>query len=143
MPCRLAYDENDHKTFDYLKDWAVELTPVLSQAQISAEPVQTLSPEEQADFDRAMNGEVTTRLARRIAAANWRAGDPTVTVYATEKGRFFHVDIDCSDMQNAFAWAIEDAAKDGKAPCPDCVGGPNAPDEADIMTGEFSFSDND
>lgn len=143
MPYRIAYDENDNKTFDYLKDWAVELTPILSQAQISAEPVQALSPEEQADFDRAMNGKVVTRLERQVAAANWREGDPTVTVYATEKGSFFHVDIDCSDMQNAFPWAIEDAVKDGKVPCPDCVGGTNAPDEVDIMTGEFMFSDDD
>ena len=143
MPCRLAYDENDNKTFDYLKDWAVELTPILSQAQGTAEPVQTLSPEEQAAFDRFMNGEVMTRLERQVTAANWKAGDPTVTVYATEKGSFFHVDIDCSGMRSAFACAIEDAVKEGKLPCPDCVGGPNAPDKVDIMNNEISFPDND
>ena len=137
MPRRLAYDENDNKTFDYMKDWAVELTPILCRTQAGAEPVQTLSPEDQADFDRTMNGAVMTRLERRVATANWKAGDPTITVYATEEGSFFHVDIDCSDMQNAFPRAIEDAVKGGKAPCPDCIGGPNAPDEADIMTGEF------
>ena len=137
MPRRLAYDENDNKTFDYMKDWAVELTPILCRTQAGAEPVQTLSPEDQADFDRTMNGAVMTRLERRVATANWKAGDPTITVYATEEGSFFHVDIDCSDMQNAFPRAIEDAVKGGKAPCPDCIGGPNAPDEVDIMTGEF------
>ena len=143
MPYRLAYDENDNKTFDYLKDWAVELTPVLSSTQISVEPVQTLSPEEQANFDRAMNGEVMTLLERQVAAANWKAGDPTVTVYATERGKYYHVDIDCSGMRNAFPWAIEDAVKDGKQPCPDCVGGPNAPEKVDIMNNELSFPGND
>ncbi|MBR2796844.1 MAG: hypothetical protein IKE17_03740 [Clostridia bacterium] len=143
MPYRLAYDENDNKTFDYRKDWAVELTPILRPAQTIAEPIQTLSPEEQAAFDGFMNGEVVTRLERQVAAANWKAGDPTVTVYATERGKYYHVDIDCSDMQNAFPWAIEDAVKGGKLPCPDCVGGPNAPDKVDIMNNELSFPDND
>lgn len=143
MPRRLAYDENDNKTFDYLKDWAVELTPILRPAQTIAEPIQTLSPDEQAAFDRLLNGVVTTRLERKVAAANWKAGDPTVTVYATEKGRFYHVDIKCSGMQNAFPWAIEDAVKGGKLPCPDCVGGPNAPEKVDIMNNEISFPDND
>lgn len=143
MPRRLAYDENDNKTFDYLKDWAVELTPILRPAQTIAEPIQTLSPDEQVAFDRLLNGVVTTRLERKVAAANWKAGDPTVTVYATEKGRFYHVDIKCSGMQNAFPWAIEDAVKGGKLPCPDCVGGPNAPEKVDIMNNEISFPDND
>ena len=143
MPRRLAYDENDNKTFDYLKDWAVELTPILRPAQTIAEPIQTLSPDEQAAFDRLLNGVVTARLERKVAAANWKAGDPTVTVYATEKGRFYHVDIKCSGMQNAFPWAIEDAVKGGKLPCPDCVGGPNAPEKVDIMNNEISFPDND
>ncbi len=134
MPYRIVYDENDNKTFDYLKDWAVELTPIRSQAKGTAEPVKTLSPEGQVAFDRAMDGEVMTRLERRVAAANWREGDATVTVYATKKGSFYHVDIDCSGMRSAFPWAIEDAVKDGKRPCSDCVGGPNAPDEVDLFT---------
>ncbi len=54
---------------------------------------------------------------------------------------YFHVDIDCSGMRAAFPWAIEDAVKDGKLPCPECVGGPNAPDEPEVMTGDFRFSD--
>ena len=90
-----------------------------------------------------MNGEVLTRLERQVIAANWKAGDPTITVYATEKGKYFHVDIDCSGMRNAFPWAIEDAVKGGKLPCPDCVGGPNAPEKVDIMNNEISFPDND
>ena len=143
MPYRMHYDDHDQPVYDYLKDWAVELTPILRPAQTIAEPIQTLSPEEQAAFDRFMNGEVMTRLERQVAAANWKTGDPTVTVYATERGKYFHVDIDCPGMRNAFPWAIEDAVKGGKLPCPDCVGGPNAPDEADIMTGEFRFSDDD
>lgn len=143
MPYRMHYDDHDQPVYDYLKDWAVELTPILRPAQTIAEPIQTLSPEEQAAFDRFMNGEVVTRLERQVTAANWKTGDPTVTVYATERGKYFHVDIDCPGMRNAFPWAIEDAVKGGKLPCPDCVGGPNAPDEADIMTGEFRFSDDD
>ena len=134
MPYRMHYDDHDQPVYDYLKDWAVELTPILSPAQ-TAEPVETLSPEDQAAFDRFMNGEVMTRLERQVAAANWKAGDPTVTVYATERGKYYHVDIECSGMRNAFPWAIGDAVKGGKLPCPDCVGGPNAPDEADVMTG--------
>ena len=143
MPYSIAYDENDNKTFDYLKDWAVELTPILKPVQTIAEPIQTLSPEEQAAFDRFMNGEVLTRLERQVIAANWKAGNPTVTVYATEKGSFYHVDIECSGMRNAFPWDIEDAVKDGKLPCPDCVGGPNAPEKVDIMNNELSFPGND
>ena len=143
MPYSIAYDENDNKTFDYLKDWAVELTPILKPVQTIAEPIQTLSPEEQAAYDRFMNGEVLTRLERQVIAANWKAGDPTITVYATEKGKYFHVDIDCSGMRNAFPWAIEDAVKGGKLPCPDCVDGPNAPEKVDIMNNEISFPDND
>ena len=143
MPYRMHYDDHDQPVYDYLKDWAVELTPILSQAQGTAEPVQTLSPEEQAAFDRFMNGEVMTLLERQVAAANWKAGDPTVTVYATERGKYYHVDIDCFGMRNAFPWAIEDAVKDGKQPCPDCVGGPNAPEKVDIMNNELSFPGND
>ena len=143
MPYRMHYDDHDQPVYDYLKDWAVELTPILRPVQTIAEPIQTLSPDEQAAFDRAMNGEVMTRQERQVAAANWREGDPTVTVYATEKGSFFHVDIDCSGMRNAFPWAIEDAVKGGKQPCPDCVGGPNAPEKVDIMNNEFYFPDDD
>ena len=142
MPYRMHYDDHDQPVYDYLKDWAVELTPILCPAQ-SAEPVETLSPEDQAAFDRFMNGEVTTQLERQVAAANWKAGDPTVTVYATERGKYYHVDIDCPGMRNAFSWAIEDAVKDGKQPCPDCVGGPNAPEKVDIMNNELSFPGND
>ena len=141
MPYRMYYDDRDQPVCEYLKDWAVELTPILSSAQTGAEPVQTLSPEEQDAFDRAMNGEVMTGMERKAAVANWKEGDPTVTVYATEKGKYFHVDIDCSGMRNAFPWAIEDAVKGGKLPCPECVGGPNAPDEPEVMTGDFRFSD--
>ena len=143
MPYRMHYDDHDRPVYEYLKDWAVELTPILSSAQTGTDPVRTLSPDEQDAFDRGMNGEVMTGMERKAAAANWKSGDPTVTVYATEKGKYFHVDIDCSGMRNAFPWAIEDAVKGGKLPCPECVGGPNAPDEAEVMTGDFRFSDAD
>ncbi len=143
MPYNLHYDDHDQPVYDYLKDWAIELKPILSKAQNGNEPVQTLSPEEQAAFDRFMKGEVTTRLDSRTAAANWKSGDPTVTVYATEKGKYYHVDIDCSGMRNAFPWAIEDAVKGGKLPCPDCVGGPNAPEKVDIMNHEIRSPDYD
>ena len=141
MPYSLHYDDHDRPVFDYLRDWAIELTPILGQSQSKAVPVQTLSPEEQAAFDRAMKGEVMTRLERRAIAANWQEGDPTVTVYATEKGSLYHVDIDCSGTRTASPRAIEDALKDGKKPCPDCIGGPNAPDEVDVFTDTSETSD--
>ena len=65
------------------------------------------------------------------------------TCKSTANRFYFHVDIDCSGMRNAFPWAIEDAVKDGKLPCPDCVGGPNAPEKVDIMNNELSFPGND
>ena len=48
MPYRMHYDDHDQPVYDYLKDWAIELTPILRPAQTIAEPIQTLSPEEQA-----------------------------------------------------------------------------------------------
>ena len=35
MPYRLAYDENGNKTFDYMTDWAIELTPKMSWGRFS------------------------------------------------------------------------------------------------------------
>lgn len=137
MPCRMHYNEDDDPVYEYLKDWAIELTPVPSQDIGNVEPVRMLSPEEQAAFERAMNGEVTTRLARRVAAANWKEGDSSITVYAAKGGSLYHVDSDCSGMESIAPMPIEDAAKAGKRPCPDCVGGPNAPEDVDIMTGEW------
>ena len=129
MPRRPRPDGKGKLVDEYLEDWALELTPILSQPQAVAEPLQTLSPEAQADLDRFMNGEVMTRQERQVAAAHWKEGDPTVTVYATKGGQYFHVDSECSGMRGAIPWAIEDAVQDGKRACPDCVGGPNAPEE--------------
>lgn len=142
VPSRLSLDENGVAGYDRMTDWALELTPVPSRPRPAAEPVQTLSPGAQDAFERAMNGEVKTRQEIKVAAANWQAGDPTVTVYATTGGKYYHVDIDCSGMRGAFPWAIEDAVKDGKLPCPDCVGGPNAPEkEEQFISGELWFTD--
>lgn len=135
MPYNIHYDDHDRPVFDYLEDWAIELTPVLSRTEASAGPVQTLSPEARAAFDRAMNGEVMTRLERRVAAVNWREGDPGVTVYTTKRGFFYHVDSACSGMSGAHPQGIEEAVRAGKQPCPDCIGGSNAPADADIFAG--------
>ena len=135
MPYNIRYDDHDRPVFDYLEDWAIELTPVLSRAEATAGPVQTLSPKDQATFDRAMNGEVMTRLERRVAVVNWQEGDPGVTVYATKRGAFYHVDSACSGMSGAHPQDIEEAVQAGKQPCPDCIGGQNAPVEVDIFTG--------
>lgn len=136
MPCCFENDADDNVHWDSMTDWAIELTPIVSRTQGDVEPVRTLSSDEQAAFDRAMNGEVMTRLERRIAAANWREGDPTVTVFAEESDRLFHVDVECAGADIAAPVAIEDAVKAGKLPCPQCVGGSKAPEEVDIMTGE-------
>ncbi len=127
MPQKCEYDANDQPHFDYLRDWAIELKPILSDAPASAAPVRVLSPDEQAAFDAAMRGEVTTRLERRIAVANWKEGDASVTVWATEKGDYYHIDPACSGMRNPRAWAIGEAVAAGKKPCRACVGGPHAP----------------
>ena len=134
MPFWYHTDDYGVTTRKFMKDWAVELTPVLSRSQADAEPVRTLSPDEQAAFDAAMNGEAMTLLERRIAAANWQEGDPTFTVYATDKGTYYHLDVKCSGMRNPHAWAIGDAVAAGKLPCPDCAGG--KPDPAQWEAGE-------
>ena len=67
------------------------------------------------------------RLERRVAVANWKEGDASVTVWATEKGDYYHIDPACSGMRNPRAWAIGEAVAAGKKPCPACVGGPHAP----------------
>ena len=129
VPCRHVFDEYDNLTVELMSDWAVELTPVPAHSETSPQPTRTLSPDERAAFDSAMSGEVTTRLERRVAAANWQSGDASVTVYATERGDYYHIGPDCSGMRNPRPWAIEDAEAAGKKPCPDCVGGTHAPAE--------------
>lgn len=129
VPRQPVYDEiSDSFHDEYLRDWAIMLTPLKAPAQ-SARPAATLSPDAQAAFDRAMKGEVMTLLERRTAAANWQSGDDTVTVYATDGGTWYHVDIHCSGMMNAHPWDIADAVARGKRPCPDCIGGKRDPAE--------------
>ena len=49
---------------------------------------------------------------------------PELRVYATPKGRYYHVFRDCSGMKNATAFYNKAAAEEvGKAPCPVCVSG--------------------
>ena len=138
MPQKCEYDENDQPHYDYLRDWAIALKPVLSEAPADVTPVRTLSPDEQAAFDRVMNGGAVTKLERRVAAANWQAGDESVTVWATDKGTYYHINPDCSGMRSPHTWAIEDAVEAGKKPCPACIGGPRTP--AELEDGEDSFS---
>ena len=102
---------------------------MLSEAPADAAPVRTLSPDEQAAFDRVMNGGAVTRLERRVAAANWQPGDPDITVWATDKGTYYHLDPKGSGMRNPHTWAIEDAVEAGKKPCPVCAGGESGPAE--------------
>ena len=45
-----------------------------------------------------------------------------VMVYMTQNGSYYHLDEYCSGMQNAFAIPLGDAQRDGKEPCPVCVG---------------------
>lgn len=114
----------------YYMDDAFELKPIFSEAiaeaDANATPVPTLTPEEEAAFAEAWTAEPVTKLDKRVAAANWHIGDDNVTVYATEKGTYFHIDVHCSGMRGAHAWAIEDAIAAGKKTCPVCIGGPNA-----------------
>ncbi len=141
MPYNIRYDDHDQPVYKTMKDWAIELTPVLSQTQTTAAPVKTFAPEAQAAFDRAMNGKVMTRLERRVAAVNWREGEPGVTVYSMKRGVFYHVDSACSDMCCAHPQDIEDAVRAGKKPCPDCIGGPSAPVDVDIFAENRVASD--
>ena len=141
MPYSFHQDEDGAVIYYYMKEWAIELTPVPGRASDSGEPVETLSPAAQSAFERELNGEVTTRLERRVAAANWREGDPDVTVFTAEHGVFYHADRACSGMLDARPQPIEDAVMDGKKPCPDCIGGPRAPVETDIFTDSRALPD--
>ena len=125
MPYRWEHEEGEEIRYEYLRDWAVVLTPLKAPAEIVA-PAATLSPDEQAALDRALNGEVMTRVERREAALKWQPGDATVTVYATDGGTYYHVDSRCSGMRGATPRDIADAVESGKKPCPDCIGGPHA-----------------
>ena len=47
---------------------------------------------------------------------------PVVNVYATPKGRYYHIIQDCSGMKNATAWYSAEAAEEaGKTRCPVCL----------------------
>lgn len=63
------------------------------------------------------------------------------TVYTTDQGSYYHYKPNCSDMMGSKAISIEDALTARKPACPTFIGGSNAPDEEDILKGEFRFSD--
>lgn len=44
-------------------------------------------------------------------------------VFINGAGNFFHLDADCSGMQNAQAWPAREVLEKGKIACPICVGG--------------------
>ena len=47
---------------------------------------------------------------------------PVVNVYATPKGRYYHIIRDCSGMKNATRYDTDEAAEEqGKTPCPVCL----------------------
>lgn len=78
-------------------------------------------------LDTAAAKEEAQALALREAAGSWQPGDPDITVWATDRGTYYHLDRECSGMREPHEWAIADAVAAGKAPCPACAGGKNAP----------------
>ncbi len=104
----------DDETGDCLvEDVIAKLTPVLD----------TTAAEEEA-----------AALVTREAAGRWQPGDPDITVWATGKGTYYHLDPECSGMRNAVQWHIANAVEAGKKPCPVCAGGEPAP--AQLEEGE-------
>lgn len=51
---------------------------------------------------------------------------PEVRVYATPKGRYYHLFRDCLGMKNACALSEAYAREKGKGPCPICISGTDA-----------------
>ncbi len=98
-------DENAFEFRVDADDVITRLTPVYSETVREAEAA------EQAQFE---------------AVRDWQPGDAGQTVYATEKGRYYHCDPDCSGMLHAEAMDIADALASGKSACPVCIGGPNS-----------------
>lgn len=45
------------------------------------------------------------------------------TFYATSEGNYYHLDSQCSGMQNASPMTEDGALLSGKAPCPLCIAG--------------------
>ena len=45
------------------------------------------------------------------------------TFYATSEGNYYHLDDQCSGMQNASPMTEDGALLSGKAPCPLCIAG--------------------
>ncbi len=78
-------------------------------------------------LDTAAAEEEARALALREAAGSWQPGDPDITVWATDRGTYYHLERECSGMREPHEWAIADAVAAGKAPCPACAGGKNAP----------------
>ena len=58
------------------------------------------------------------------SAATDAAGTSTsgTVIYATKKGRYYHVNQTCSNMKNAQVYTLNQAKKEGKKPCPTCIG---------------------
>ena len=75
------------------------------------------------------------------AIRDWKSGDATQTVYATDQGSYYHCKPDCGGMMRAKEIPIEDTLVAGKPAYPVCIGGLKAHDEVNNMIGEFRFSD--
>lgn len=78
-------------------------------------------------LDETAAEEEAAALVTREAAGRWQPGDADITVWATGKGTYYHLDPKCSGMRNAVQWHIANAVEAGKKPCPVCAGGEPAP----------------
>lgn len=46
----------------------------------------------------------------------------STVIYATKSGRYYHTDQTCGSMKNAQVYTLNQAKKEGKTPCPTCIG---------------------
>lgn len=49
-------------------------------------------------------------------------GTSGTVIYATKNGKYYHVNKTCSNMKNAQVYTLNQAKKEGKKPCPTCIG---------------------
>lgn len=79
-----------------------------------------------------------SREAKLIAIRDWKPGDAPQTVYATDRGTYYHFTPDCSGMMGSKAVSIEDAIAAGKPACPICIGGHDSSVNEETYNSEFS-----
>lgn len=97
--------EDEMELVTDVDDLVATLTPVYS------EEIHETELEEQERFE---------------AIRDWKPGDATQTVYATNQGSYYHCKPDCGGMMGSKAIPIEDALAAGKPACPVCIGGHNS-----------------